>query len=160
MAGKKGGNTVSKVREIALPLAEELGLEIWDVRFQKEGAEWYLRVFIDKDGCVGIDDCVSMSHALDAPLDEGDFISQSYTLEVCSPGVERELVRKEHFEKSVGKKIMFRLIRPYEGKRDFKGILESFDGENLTADCGDELKICVSKKETAWVRLDDFGGTE
>ena len=80
---KKGGNTVAQVWELAKPLAEELGLTLWDVRFVKEGAQWYLRIFIDKEDGVGIDDCVAMSHAIDKPLDELDPISQAYCLEVC-----------------------------------------------------------------------------
>ena len=81
---KKGGNTVAQVWELAKPLAEELGLTLWDVRFVKEGAQWYLRIFIDKEDGVGIDDCVAMSHAIDKPLDELDPIHQAYCLEVCS----------------------------------------------------------------------------
>ena len=78
MAGKgKGGNTVAAVTAIAEPIAEQLGLRLWDVRFVKEGASWYLRIFIDKEGGVGIDDCVAMSHALDKPLDEADPIRVS-----------------------------------------------------------------------------------
>lgn len=160
MAQKKGSNTVSRAYEIALPLAKDLGLRIWDIRYLKEGADWYLRVFIDKDGGVGIDDCVDMSHALDAPLDEEDFVPNSYTLEVCSPGVERELVREEHFRQMLGRQVKLRLIRAYDGKRDFTGTLESYDAGEICIACDDGKNICVNKKETAWVRLDDFGGNE
>ena len=158
MATKKA-NTVERVYEIAKPLAEQLGLEIWDIRYLKEGADWYLRVFIDKTDGVGIDDCVNMSHALDKPLDEGDFIPNSYTLEVSSPGVERELVRAEHFEKCKGEAVKIKLIRPdSEGKREFTGILESYhDGEITLTDENGEAH-CINKKETAFIRLDDFGG--
>lgn len=160
MAEKKGGNTVNRVLEIAEPLAEELGLQIWDVRFLKEGTEWYLRVFIDKAEGVDIDDCVNMSHALDKPLDDGDFISQSYTLEVSSPGVERELVKEEHYTKCLGEKIKVKLIRPYEGEREFSGALESYDKGTVCISLEDGKKICFNKKEASWVRLDDFGGNE
>ena len=116
MASKgKGGITVNTVWDIAQPIAESLGLELWDVRFEKEGADWFLRVFIDKDGGVSIDDCVDMSHALDKPLDDADPIEQSYCLEVCSPGLERNLKRDSHFEKCIGKPIQVKLIRPLEG---------------------------------------------
>ena len=85
MAGKgKGGNTVAAVTAIAEPIAQQLGLMLWDVRFVKEGANWYLRIFIDKEGGVGIDDCVAMSHALDKPLEDADPIDRSYCLEVSS----------------------------------------------------------------------------
>ena len=152
----KGGNTVAVVREIAKPIAEELGLEIWDVRFLKEGSQWYLRIFIDKDGGVSIDDCVDFTHAINKPLDEADPIEQAYCLEVSSPGIERELVRDEHFQKSIGKKIMLKTIRPVDGEREFKGILEAFDGTAVTVKVNDESGKVFTVKETAWIKLDDF----
>lgn len=160
MAANKKPNTTERVLEIAKPIAEQLGLEIWDVRYLKEGSDWYLRVFIDKPGGVGINDCVDMSHALDKPLDEGDFIPNAYILEVSSPGVERELVKKEHFEKMLGQKVMLKLIRPLDGKREFSGVLEGFDNGEITVSLEQDKKITVNKKETAYVRLDDFGGIE
>ena len=160
MAANKKPNTTERVLEIAKPIAEGLGLEIWDVRYLKEGSDWYLRVFIDKPDGVGINDCVDMSHALDKPLDEGDFIDNAYILEVSSPGVERELVKKEHFEKMLGRKVMLKLIRPLDGRREFSGVLESFDNGDITVSLEEDEKITVNKKETAYVRLDDFGGIE
>lgn len=158
MAGKV--NTTARVREIAEPLAKELGLDIWDVRFLKEGADWYLRVFIDKpEGGVSIDDCVAVSHALDKPLDEGDFISQAYILEVSSPGVERELKTEEHYEKCKGKAVKLKTIRPVDGVREFTGVLKDHEGGNLLVNTG-EKDIIFNKKELAYIRLDDFGGIE
>lgn len=86
MAGK---NTVGRVEEIVKPFADALSLELWDITFTKEGTDWYLRIYIDKEGGVSIDDCVELTHAVTKPLDEADPISQSYMLEVSSPGVER-----------------------------------------------------------------------
>ena len=123
----KDSNTVAAVRAIAEPIAESLGLEIWDIRFLKEGTGWFLRIFIDKDGGVGIDDCVEMSRALNVPLDEADLIEQAYCLEVSSPGVERELVREEHFQKYLGAKVKLKTIRPVDGKREFSGVLENYE---------------------------------
>ena len=161
MASKgKGGNTVKTVWEIAEPLAKELGLEIWDVRFEKEGADWFLRIFIDKDGGVSIDDCVDMSHAIDKPLDEADPIEQSYCLEVCSPGVERDLKRDEHFMKFIGAKIMVKLIRPLENRREFNGILESYENGSFELRLEDGTGLMINKKETSYVKLDDFEGEE
>ncbi len=161
MASKgKGGNTVNTVWEIAEPIAHSLGLEIWDVRFEKEGADWFLRIFIDKEGGVSIDDCVDMSHAIDKPLDEADPIEQSYCLEVSSPGLERDLKRDAHFEKSLGEKIMVKLIRPVDGQREFKGTLESYDNGNFELLLEDGTKLMINKKETSYVKLDDFGGVE
>lgn len=153
----KGGNTVALVRSIVQPIADEMGLEIWDIRFLKEGSQWYLRIFIDKEGGVSIDDCVDLTHAINKPLDEADPIEQAYCLEVSSPGVERELVRPEHFERYTGEKIMVKTIRSVDGKRDFKGILESYDDGNITIRTEDESGLTFTKKEVSWVKLDDFG---
>ena len=152
----KGGNTVKIVWDIVEPLAKELGLSIWDVRFLKEGSQWYLRVFIDKEGGVGIDDCVNLSHAIDGPIDEANPIEQAYILEVSSPGVERDLVRDEHFEAFIGEKIKVKMIRPIEGKREFSGVLESYDDGNITIRLEDESGFTFTKKEASFVKLDDF----
>lgn len=154
MAAK--GNTVSKVYEIVAPFAEDLGLDIWDVRFDKEGTDLYLRIFIDKEGGVSIDDCVDLTHAITKPLDDADPISQSYTLEVSSPGIERELITDAHFEKFTGSNIMLRLIRPVDGVRDFSGKMLSYEKGNITVELPDGEQLTVSKKETSYVKLDDF----
>ena len=151
-----GKNTVEIVESIVKPFAEELGLELWDVTFKKEGADWYLRIFIDKDGGVSIDDCVDLTHAVTKPIDEADPISQSYMLEVCSPGVERELKRDWHFEKYFGSPVMMRTIRPIDGVRDFNGILSAYENGEVTVKLQDGSEITVNKKETSYVKLDDF----
>lgn len=153
-AGK--GNTVSRVYEIVAPYAQELGLDIWDIRFVKEGTDWYLRIFIDKDGGVSIDDCVDLTHAITKPLDDADPISQSYLLEVSSPGVERELVTDAHFDKYVDSNVMLRLIRPIEKVRDFSGRLKAYDNGVITLELPDGEELTVNRKETSYVKLDDF----
>ena len=154
MAGKN--NTVSKVEEIVSPFAKDLGLELWDIRFVKEGTDWYLRIFIDKDGGVSIDDCVDLSHAITKPLDEADPISQSYILEISSPGIERELVTDRHFEKFIGSDVMLRLIRPIDKVRDFSGRLMSYEDGVITVITEEGKELKVNKKETSYVKLDDF----
>lgn len=154
MAGK--GNTVAKVAEIVAPYVEELGLDIWDIRFVKEGTDWYLRIFIDKDGGVSIDDCVDLTHAITKPLDDADPISQSYLLEVSSPGVERELITDSHFEKYIGAAVMMRLIRPIDKVRDFSGTLKKYENGLITVELADGEELTVNKKETSYVKLDDF----
>lgn len=156
MAEKK--NTVSAVWDIAKPLADSLGLILWDVRFQKEGANWYLRIFIDKEGGVNIDDCVDMSHALDAPLDEADIIEQSYNLQVSSAGIERDLVRDEHFMRYIGEKIMLKLPRAVDGQKEFHGILKSYENGTITLLYGNDKELKLTKKEASWIKLDDFPG--
>lgn len=161
MASKgKGGNTVSTVWELAEPIAKRLGYELWDVRFEKEGADWFLRIFIDKEDGISINDCVDMTHALDEPLDEADPIDQSYCLEVCSPGLERPLKRDSHFEKSIGKPVQVKMIRPLNGERELKGTLTGYDNGNFELTLEDGAKLIINKKETSYVKLDDFGEEE
>ena len=158
MANSKGKNTVSTVEEIARPIADELGLRIWDVRFLKEGSQWFLRVFIDKDGGVDINDCENMSRALDEPLDKADPIDGEYILEVSSPGVERELIRPEHFMQFIGADIMVKMIRPLEGiGKEFKGVLTAYeDGSVTITDHSGENTVTINKKDAAYIKLDDF----
>lgn len=150
-------NTVSRVWGIAEPIAEELGLILWDVCFEKEGANHYLRLFIDKADGVGIDDCVNMSHAMDAPLDEADLIDCAYNLQVSSPGIERKLTRDFHFDYAMGEKVIVKLIRPFEGQREFKGVLIDYSEEgDVTIELDEDNTMTAQKKEIAWVKLDDF----
>lgn len=150
-------NTVSAVWELAEPLAEELGLILWDVVFEKEGANYYLRIIIDKEEGVGIDDCVNMSHALDKPLDDANIIDRQYNLQVSSPGIERKLTRDFHFECAIDEKVIVRLIRPFEGQREFKGVLIDYSESGaVTIEFPDETTMTAEKKEIAWVKLDDF----
>ena len=95
-------SAAERVYSLIKETVEEQGVELWDVRFVKEGASWYLRVFIDKQDGITIDDCTNVSHAIDPVIDEADPIDKSYYLEVCSCGIERELSKPEHFEKVLG----------------------------------------------------------
>lgn len=158
LAGGKKKGTVCVVTEIVQPVVEELGLELWDVRFEKEGAFWYLRVFIDKEGGVTIEDCENVSRIIDKLIDAADPISQSYFLEVCSPGIGRELVKPWHFQKFIGSPIVVRLIRPVDGVRDFEGILSAADGDQITLTMdldGEEIEMVFERKEAAYVRLSE-----
>lgn len=161
MASKgKGGNTVAAVAALAEPIASHLGLRIWDITFGKEGATFYLRIILDKDGGVGIEDCEAFHRAINDPLDELDPIEQSYTLEVCSPGIERSLTKPAHFTACIGQRVMVRMIRPVNGERDFKGVLEDYDGANITVRLDSGKGFTLTKKETAFIKLDDFDQSE
>lgn len=150
-------NTVSAVWDIAQPLADELGLVLWDVLFEKEGANYYLRIIIDKADGVGIEDCVNMSHALDKPLDDADIIDRHYNLQVSSPGIERKLTRDFHFDYAMDESVILKLIRPFEGKREFTGILIDYsDTGAVTIEFPDETTMTAEKKEIAFVKLNDF----
>ena len=153
--GPGAGNTVAVCTRLAQPVAEELGLQLWDVRFVKEGADWYLRCFIDREGGVTIDDCEEMSRRMDKLLDEADPIACSYCLEVSSPGVERELSRPEHFEQFLGWPVKVRTIRPVDGVREFVGLLERWDGETASLEIEEEdgCRHVFSRKDVASVHL-------
>lgn len=154
--GKKAGNTVAQVTELVRPIVDELGLYLWDVRFEKEGADWYLRIFIDSDDGITLDDCEAVSRPLSKLLDETDPIEQSYYLEVSSPGTERELRKPEHFEVCIGDLVLVKLIRPQNGIREFTGVLSGYQDGSLTLALENgEQSFSVS--DCAYVRLvDDF----
>ena len=125
-------NSAERVYELIKDAVEAEGVRLWDVRFLKEGASWYLRVFIDKPEGISIDDCTNVSHAIDPIIDEADPIDVSYYLEVCSPGIERELTRSRHYEESLGKQVRLKLYRAYDGKKEITGTLEDVTEENVT----------------------------
>ena len=153
---KRGGNVADVCRALAEPLAEQLGLSLWDVRLVKEGAEWFLRVIIDKPTGVTINDCVDMTHLMNPVLDKADPIPQAYCFEVMSPGVERELTRPEHFEAFLGEPVTVRLIRPSQtGEREFVGLLLSHDGEQLSIETESGETVAFSRKDVSAVRAVD-----
>jgi ribosome maturation factor RimP len=141
-----------RVRALAEPLAAELGLEVWDVQYGKEGAEWVLRIIIDKPGGVGIDDCVDMTHAVNPVLDQEDPVPQEYVLEVSSPGPDRKLTRPEHYEAYMGQPVRARLIRPLEdGTRELEGLLLHYEEGRLELQLDEETSCTLEKKELAWL---------
>ena len=124
-----GRGVAERVRGIIEPVAEELGYYLWNVEYVKEGADYILRVTIDNDEGITIDDCERMTRAIDPVLDEHDPIEDSYLLEVSSPGIERELTRDDHFALCVGEKVEVRLFAPVDGSRIWVGILGELDEE-------------------------------
>ena len=153
MAEKKP-NTVNIAAQLIAPVLEENGLELWDVRFEKEGGQWYLRYFIERaDGSLTIQDCEKVSRAVDKLLDEADPIDQSYVLEVGSPGIERELVTDAHFARYIGDMITLRTIRPIDGQRDFTGILVSCDSKEITIKPEESGQITMERRAVAKCRL-------
>lgn len=149
--------TILTVEKLVKEIAEKLNYEIWDIRFLKEGTTWYLRIFIDSPNGITIDDCEKMSRAIDKPLDELDPISVPYCLEVCSPGLERELIKEEHFKKFIGQNIFIRLIRPLkDGKKELKGKLIDYKNNVITITDENDNTKDISKKDTAFIKVDDF----
>lgn len=148
-------NSAERVYELIKEAVEAEGVRLWDVRFLKEGASWYLRVFIDKPEGISIDDCTNVSHAIDPIIDEADPIDVSYYLEVCSPGIERELTRSRHYEESLGKQVRLKLYRAYDGKKEITGTLEDVTEENVTL-VTEGNALTVERKNISKANLSDF----
>ena len=140
-----GNNTVKRVTELVKAPIESLGIKLWDVRFVKEGASWYLRIFIDKEGGVTIDDCTEVSHTIDPILDEADPIESSYYLEVCSPGIGRELRTEEHYLAFIGSEISVTLYKAVNGNKNFAGILKEYNNGPVLDIEGTETAFSASE---------------
>ena len=147
-------SAAERVYSLIKETVENQGVELWDVRFLKEGASWYLRVFIDKDCGITIDDCTNVSHAIDPVLDEADPIDKSYYLEVCSCGLERELVKQWHFKKVLGQKIKVKLYKAVDGAKEFTGKLISCEDEIELETDGGLFKFAL--KDISKANLCDF----
>ncbi len=144
-----------KVFDLALPLAEEQGIGIWDVTYAKEAGEWVLRIYIDKPDGVGIDDCERFSRAFDPVLDAADPIDGSYTFEVSSAGAERELKRPEHFERFLGSNVEIRLYKAEDGSKTWTGRLTGFADGDVTVETAGAART-FGKAAIAQVRVKLF----
>ncbi len=140
------------VTELAEPLVREAGCVLWDVEYVREGGSWFLRICIDREGGVSIDDCEAVSRPLSDRLDEVDPIPGSYTLEVSSAGLDRVLKKPEHFEAFLGQEVEVRLYRPRNGRKEHVGILARYDNGDVTVEI-DGTPVPFEKKEIAQVRL-------
>lgn len=158
MAAKsgRGGNTVAAVCEMVKPITDELGLVLWDVVFEKEGAYWYLRVYIDRDdGMPDMNDCENVTRPLSKLLDEKDPIEQSYILEVGSPGLGRELKKKEHFLRYMECPVRIRFIRETErGEKEIIAALKEYNKDSVTVARDGEERV-IKLADTAFIRLYD-----
>ena len=144
------------VTEFAKPLIEQLGCSLWDVEYVREGSERYLRIYIDKEGGIDIDDCEKVHRAIDPVLDEKDPIAESYHFEVCSAGIERTLKRPADFAQFMGSPILVKLYRPRNGLKEIpcllRGILRGYEEGKVTVEAGKET-VTFEKSEVALVRL-------
>lgn len=130
----------TKTEELLQPIVEKHQVEVYDVEFVKEAGEWYLRVYIDKPDGVNIDDCVSVSRALSDELDKEDYIEESYTLEVSSPGLGRQLKKDKHFEKSLGETVVLKTYKAIDKCKEFEGVLVSFTTDEIELEINGEMK--------------------
>ena len=142
------------VAALALPVVESAGCRLWDVEYVKEAGSWFLRVYIDKEGGVSIDDCEAVSRPLSDLLDQADPIEGSYTLEVGSAGAERTLKRPGDFARFLGSPVLVKLYRARDGRKEFTGTLEGYDPESGTVTLATNSGTAsFTKQETALVRL-------
>lgn len=141
--------------ELVTPIIEENNFELVDVEYVKEGSDFYLRVFADKDGGINIDDCVLISRALEAKLDEADKIKDAYILEVSSPGLTRPLKKDKDFKRSIGKLVEIKLYKQHNGSKEFCGVLESFDDTTITImnDDDNHEEITLNRNDISMIRL-------
>ena len=158
MKSNSGKNVAGVVRELVTPIAEEMGFFIWDVEFVKEGTDKYLRITLDNEEGININDCESFHRAIDPVLDEADPISESYILEVSSPGIERELKYPEHIEACEGWDVEVRLYAPRNGAKQFRGVLIGYDEEdNIAVEIGEETVTFKPEEIAKIATYYDFG---
>ena len=143
-----------RVADIVAPFIEQNGMRLWDVEFKKEGADYYLRVYIDRDGGIGIEDCQKVNDYLSPVLDELDPIEQSYYLEISSAGLIRELRRDEHYTEFIGNTVCVRTYRSIEGlPKRFEAVLEGFDKDNFMFKIGDR-RVIAPRAEVSGMSVD------
>lgn len=150
---KKFGGTEQKIYNLVKPITDELGYYLWDVSYVKEGASWYLRIFIDCDEGITIEDCERVTEPVNKLLDETDPIPQSYTLEVGSAGLERELLKEDHFEVCKGDKVRIRFIRNVDGEKEISAFLKNADKNQVTVSDEDGNEKVFQISDIAFIKL-------
>jgi ribosome maturation factor RimP len=143
---------VDTVAAFARPIVEENGCVLWDIEYLSEGGQWVLRIYIDKEGGVSIDDCERISRAIDPILDEKDPVPTAYTFEVSSAGLERPLKQPAHFQRFLGENVEVKLYKPFEGAKSYTGTLAAYENGAVTIENGGKA-LTFTKEQTAGVRL-------
>lgn len=144
---------IEAVEKITLPILESEGLELVEIEYKKEGQQWFLRVFINReDRPIGLDDCSRVSEKLSDALDEVDPIPRAYILEVSSPGAERPLKKEKDFIRAVGKHVHVTTYEPIAGQKVFEGVLVSYDGKMMVIE-ENKRRYEIPKEKVAKARL-------
>ena len=149
----KRENYEQKAEALVLPIVEEQGFELVDVEYVKEGSNWYLRAYIDKEGGITVDDCELVSRAFSDKLDQEDFIEDPYILEVSSPGLGRPLKKEKDYIRSMGKRLELRTFRTINKQKEFYGILTAYDEDTVTIEPEEGQPMTFQKKDLALIRL-------
>lgn len=141
-----------KTEELIMPILDEMGFELWDIEYVKEGQEYYLRAYIDKEGGITIDDCVDVSRRMSELLDADEYIDEAYIFEVSSPGLGRKLVKDKEFSRSIGRAVDVKFYKPVDGSKEISGELQSFDKETIVIDVNGVSKS-YARADIAIVKL-------
>ncbi|MBR6349448.1 MAG: ribosome maturation factor RimP [Lachnospiraceae bacterium] len=141
----------SRAEALLVPILEENHFELVDVEYVKEGNDFYLRGYIDKEGSIAVDDCEMVSRAFEKKLDEEDFITDPYILEISSPGLTRPLKKERDYQRNIGKPVEIHLYKPLNKQKDFCGILKAFDGDTVTID-EDGQEITLERSGISMIR--------
>lgn len=142
-----------RTEQLLEPIIQESNFELVDVEYVKEGSNWYLRAFIDKEGGITVDDCEAVSRQLSDLLDEKDFIPDAYILEVSSPGLGRQLKKEKDFARSIDKEVEIKLYKAINKQKEFVGFLVDYDNEKFTIELEDESTIDIPRSNVALIRL-------
>lgn len=142
-----------KTEEMILPILDELHFILWDTEFVKEGEDYFLRAYIDKEGGISLDDCVEVSNRMNELLDKDDFIEVPYTFEVSSPGLTRVLKKDRELRNSIGRDVEITTYKKIDDSKVFTGILKDFDDENIIISYGSESNQTFNRKEISKIKL-------
>ena len=140
-----------RVEELIKDKIENIGYILYDVEYAKEGPNYYLRIFIDSEKGIDLDDCEKVSNEINEKLDEADYIKEQYFLEVSSPGLERILRKEKHYKSQIGKEVSIKLFKPINKQKELIGILEEYNNTELTIKVDDET-IKINLKDIALVK--------
>lgn len=142
-----------RTEELICPILEEIGFELVDVEYVKEGGTWYLRAFIDKEGGITVNDCEAVARRMNDILDAEDYISESYVFEVSSPGLGRPLKKEKDYIRSMGKELEIRTYRPINHSKEFYGLLKAYDADTVTIEAESGEEMIFQKTDIALIRL-------
>ena len=141
------------VAQLALPFVESAGCSLWDVEYVKEAGEWFLRIYIDKEGGITVNDCEAVAREMNEILDREDFVEDSYVFEVSSPGLGRPLKKEKDYVRSMGKELEIRTYRAINRQKEFYGILTGYTEDTVTIQPEEGEALTFQKNEIALIRL-------
>lgn len=141
-----------RVENLVKQQIEELGYKLYDVQYAKEGKDYFLRIFIDKEEGIDLNDCEKVNDGINSLLDEADYIKEQYFLEVSSPGIERLLRKEKHLEENKGKEIEISLFKPIEKKKEIEGVLKDFNAKEIILEQGEET-ITIERNSISQIKL-------